>query len=62
MVVVARFSVAGIWGECSAIHSPPALLLFLEVEISPRTLILTLYARVSPQWLRELRRLCLYVP
>ena len=29
VVVVAFTSLAGIWGECSPIHSPPALLLLL---------------------------------
>ena len=44
VVVVAFPSLARILGECSNIHSPPALvllllLLFLEVEISSHTLI-----------------------
>ena len=41
VVVVALSSLVRIWGECSTIHSPPALLLLLlfEAEISPRTLI-----------------------
>ena len=39
MVVVAFSSLARSFGECSTIHSPPALFLF-EVEISSRALIL----------------------
>ena len=46
LVVVVAFSLcARIWGECSTIHSPPALF-FSKVEISLCTL--TLYARISP--------------
>ena len=39
--VVAFSSHAMIWGECSTIHSPPALFFFFffKVEISSRTLI-----------------------
>ena len=37
VVVVTFFSLARILGECSTIHSPPALV--FEVEISLRTLI-----------------------
>ena len=44
LIVVAVFSLARIWRECSTIHSPPALLILsllfvFEVEISSRTLI-----------------------
>ena len=42
LVVVAFSSSARIWGECSTIHSLPALFVlfcFVEVEISSRTLI-----------------------
>ena len=38
----------------------PAFFFFFKVEISLRTLIL--YARISPQWLSELRRLWPNVP
>ena len=39
MVVVAFSLHATIWGECSTIQSPPALIFFFKVEISLRTLI-----------------------
>ena len=41
VVVVAFCSLASIWGDCSSVHSPPALffLLFFYVEVSSRTLI-----------------------
>ena len=39
VVVVAFFSLAGIWGEYSTILSPPALFFFFKVEISSRRLI-----------------------
>ena len=39
MVVAAFSSLARIWGECSAIHSPPSLFFFFKVELSSRTLI-----------------------
>ena len=58
-------SLSMILGECSIIHSSLVLLFifffFFEVEISSRTLI-PLYARLSPQWLSELRRLWPNVP
>ena len=39
-IMVALSLLARIWGECSTIRYPPALLLLLvEVEISSRTLI-----------------------
>ena len=54
-------SLARTLGECSSIRSSPKLLIFLfkkkEVEISPRTLNSTPFARITPQWLSELRRL-----
>ena len=71
-LVMAFSSLARILGECSTIHSPPALFFFLffKVEISSRTLIpppLYYYyhyyyhyyyqARDNPQWLSELRRM-----
>ena len=57
VVVVALSLHAWIWGECSIIHSLPALFFFFffEVEISARTLIPLFYARISPQSLRGLR-------
>ena len=57
VVVVVFSSLARILGECSIIHSPPALFFLSEVEISSRTVSPLFYARVSPQWLSELRRL-----
>ena len=63
VVVVSFSSLARISGECSIIHSPPAhFCVCFEVEISSRTLIPLFYARISPQWLRELRRLWPSVP
>ena len=67
LVVVAFPSLARILGECSAIHSTPALFFLFffvfEVEISSFAYInSTLYARISPQWLSELRRLWPNVP
>ena len=38
-MVCVFFSLARIWGECSTIHSPPALFFFFLMEISSRTLI-----------------------
>ena len=60
-VMAALSSLAKILGEGSAIHSPPALFFFFKVEISSRTNS-TLWARISPQWLSELRRLWPNVP
>ena len=51
MAVVALSSLTRILGECSTIHSPPAL--FLKVEISWRNTNSTLYARIDPQWLSD---------
>ena len=53
---------ARILGECSTIHSLPALFIVSIIIISSRTLIPLLYARISPQWLSELRRLWSSVP
>ena len=58
---------ARILGECSTVHSPPALFFssfffFFLVEISSRTLNCTLSTRISLQWFGELRRLWLSVP
>ena len=61
--VVASSSLAGILWEYSAIHSLPAIKNFLfEVEISSRTINSTFCARISPQWLSELRWLWPNVP
>ena len=43
-------------------HSFPACAFFFKVEISSLTLISLSYARISPQWLNELRRLWPNVP
>ena len=63
-MVVAFSSLARIWGECSTIRSPSALfklfILFFYSSLSGDSLThtnSTLYARNSPQWLSELRRL-----
>ena len=55
VVVVAFSSRARILGECSTIHSPPALLFFSGDYLAHTNS--TVYARISPQWLSELRRL-----
>ena len=55
VVVVAFPALAGILGECSIIYSPPAYFSFFKVEIGARKLIPLFYARISPQWLSELR-------
>ena len=59
VVQVALSSLARSWGD----HSLPACVFFFppQVETSSRTLI-HLDARISPQWLRELRRLWPNVP
>ena len=62
VVVVFFSSLARILGECSTIHSLPALFIVSIIIISSRTLIPLLYARISPQWLSELRRLWSSVP
>ena len=47
----------------SFIPRPRFFCLFVfKVEISSRALIPLVYARISPQWLSELRRLWLNVP
>ena len=61
-MVAAFSSLARISGECSIIHSPPALFFLSEVEISSRTVSPLFYARVSPQWHSELRQLWQNVP
>ena len=53
-MVVAFSSRARILGECSTIHSPPALFFLLKWLAHTNS---TLYAMISPQWLSELRRL-----
>ena len=55
--LLAFTSLARIWGECSTIHSPPALF-FVVVFSSGNYLAqtnFTFYVRISPQWLSELR-------
>ena len=65
VLVVASSWLARILGDCLTIHSPPALFVVVvvvyEVEISSRILIPIFYARISQQWLSELRRLWLSV-
>ena len=63
-LVVAFSSLAGTLGECSIIHPQPELfeICLFEVEINSRILIPLFKARISPQWLSELRRLWLSVP
>ena len=51
-------SLSGILGECSIIDSLPVLLLLLRLLLLlPAHTNSTLYARIDPQWLSELRRL-----
>ena len=61
--LVASSSLARIWGECSTIYSLPTLFSFLfEVAISSHALIQPFNARISLQWLSELRWLWPNVP
>ena len=62
---------AGIWGEGSAIHSPLAIIIIINtiiiitLELSRDQFAQThstLYIRIGPQWLSELRRLWAIVP
>ena len=43
-------------------YSPLVLFFFFKVEISSRTSIPPCYAKISPQWLGEMRRLWPNVP
>ena len=52
LVVVAFSSRARILGKCSTIHSPTSPFFTWHAHTHS-----TLYARISPQWLNELRRL-----
>ena len=61
LVVVAFSSLAGIFEECSTIRSPACAFFFLSGD-EPSHTDPTLYARISPQWLSELRRLWPNVP
>ena len=59
--MVALSSLARVFGECSTIHYPPELFFFFFKLELPH-IISTLYARIRPQWLIELRQLWRNVP